>query len=73
MKRWLCFQVWILLSNLSWSQETDYYPTVRVLYRWKVAEFDYPTKQARYEAIQRGDFIPNQVALLAADYYREFS
>lgn len=45
------------------------YSISRIVYKWSVVEYDYPSQEAKYDAIVRGRLIPNNVAVLDADYH----
>lgn len=44
-------------------------PYRRTLYKWVAMDFNYPNKQARDEAIKRGQFMQKNVSIIDTDYH----
>lgn len=65
-------KIFIFVSNVLLSHQA-YEDTNRVmLFKWKTPEFDYPSEEARYEAMELKKFVPTNVLIMDADYYGKF-
>lgn len=63
--------LWILLflSNVLLSHQTYQDTSRSIVYKWRVADFDYPNEKTKSEAVKRGQLVPNNVVILDSDYY----
>lgn len=59
----------VCLSKVPLSHQTYQDTYTKILYKWKTVEFNYPTSKAREDAIQRGEFNPNNVLIMDSDVH----
>ena len=69
MKFWFQSTIFLLLGNFLQFQHVSH----RIVYEWLDVDYEYPSEEARNEAIINGDFIPVNVAINDVDYYGKLS